>query len=230
MSKLLHLWDGLTGVMLPFAGATAPNGWLLCYGQAVSRTTYAKLFAVIGTTFGTGDGSTTFNLPDLRGRVAAGKDNMGGTPANRLTTAGSSVDGTSIGATGGSQAHTLTTAQMPAHAHTASDSGHAHGVSDPTHTHTVYDPGHSHTISGWNLSAFDPSGGGYSVGADAPNSGANGAGQVANSNTTGISLYAAATGISVNSGAANISIANNGGGGAHNNTQPTIVLNHIIRT
>lgn len=63
-----------TGSVISFAGQTAPEGWLLCQGQAVSRTTYAQLFAVIGTTFGSGDGSTTFNLPDLRGRVAVGVD------------------------------------------------------------------------------------------------------------------------------------------------------------
>ena len=67
-----------TGEVVPFAGSTAPAGALFCYGQTVSRTTYAGLFAVIGTTYGVGDGSTTFNLPDLRGRVAAGKSDMGG--------------------------------------------------------------------------------------------------------------------------------------------------------
>lgn len=61
------------GVVLPYVGASAPTGWALCDGQAVSRTTYAALFAVIGTAFGAGDGSTTFNLPDLRSRFIAGK-------------------------------------------------------------------------------------------------------------------------------------------------------------
>ena len=75
------------GCVMPFAGATPPDGWLLCYGQAVSRTTYPDLFAAIATTYGAGDGSTTFNLPDLRGRVAAGKDDMGGIAANRMTSA-----------------------------------------------------------------------------------------------------------------------------------------------
>nr|DAP06468.1 MAG TPA: tail collar fiber protein [Bacteriophage sp.] len=66
------------GCVIPFAGAAAPTGWLLCQGQAVSRTTYAQLFSVIGTTYGSGDGSTTFNLPDMRGRVAVGSDaNLG---------------------------------------------------------------------------------------------------------------------------------------------------------
>lgn len=67
-------WWMPTGSVIPYAGKSAPDGWLLCDGAAVSRTTYADLFAVIGTTFGSGDGSTTFNLPDLRGRVAVGVD------------------------------------------------------------------------------------------------------------------------------------------------------------
>lgn len=107
-----------SGALMAFAGSAAPTGWLLCYGQAVSRATYAALFTAIGTTFGVGDGSTTFNVPDLRGRVAAGDDNMGGTAANRLTTAGGGVDGATLGAAGGAETHTLTTAQMPAHTHT----------------------------------------------------------------------------------------------------------------
>ena len=106
-----------TGSLLPFAGASAPSGWLLCFGQTVSRTTYAALYAVVGTTYGAGDGSTTFALPDLRGRVPGGKDNMGGSAASRLTTSGSGVDGATLGATGGTETHTLTTAQMPAHTH-----------------------------------------------------------------------------------------------------------------
>jgi microcystin-dependent protein len=75
----------MTGTVLDFAGAVAPAGWLLCDGSSVSRTTYANLFAVIGITHGSGDGSTTFSLPDGRGRVIAGKGDMGGTSAGRLT-------------------------------------------------------------------------------------------------------------------------------------------------
>ena len=82
-----------TGTVVPFAGPSAPTGWLFCFGQTVSRTTYAALFAALGTTYGAGDGSTTFVLPDLRGRLPSGKDDMGGTAASRLTTAGSGVDG-----------------------------------------------------------------------------------------------------------------------------------------
>lgn len=102
-----------SGAVLPFAGANAPSGWLLCFGQAVSRTTYAALFAALGTAYGAGDGSTTFNLPDLRGRVPGGKDNMGGTAANRLTTGGSGVNGATLGAVGGAETHVLTLAQLP---------------------------------------------------------------------------------------------------------------------
>lgn len=105
------------GLMVPFAGATAPNGWLLCYGQAVSRTVYAALFAAIGTVHGVGDGSTTFNLPDMRGRAVAGVDNMGGSAANRITAGGAGITGTTLGAVGGTETHTLTTAQLASHTH-----------------------------------------------------------------------------------------------------------------
>lgn len=120
-----------SGVVLPFAGTTAPAGWLLCYGQAVSRTTYAALYAALGTTYGAGDGTTTFNLPDLRGRVPGGKDDMGGTAANRLTTAGSGVNGATLGAAGGAETHTLTAAQLAAHTHTGT------AASAGAHSHTV---------------------------------------------------------------------------------------------
>ena len=90
-------------------------GWLLCYGQAVSRTTYADLFDAIGTNFGAGDGTTTFNLPDFRGRSPLGRDNMGGSSANRVTAA--AADLVTSSGNGGAETHILTTTEMPAHTH-----------------------------------------------------------------------------------------------------------------
>jgi microcystin-dependent protein len=103
-----------TGALLPFAGAEAalPTGFLLCYGQAVNRMTYAALFTVIGTVFGAGNGSTTFNLPDLRGRFPLGKDDMGGVAAGRVAAA------TALAQAAGLETHILSTAEMPAHTHT----------------------------------------------------------------------------------------------------------------
>lgn len=87
-----------TGALLAFAGATAPAGWLLCDGSNISRSTYASLFGVLGTSYGAGDGSTTFALPDLRGRLPAGKDDMGGSSAGRLSV---SLTGTKAATTSG---------------------------------------------------------------------------------------------------------------------------------
>jgi microcystin-dependent protein len=91
------------GGMIDYGGTAAPPGWILCFGQAISRTAYPQLFAVIGTAFGTGDESTTFNLPDLRGRASIGADNMGGSAANRVTQGVSGILANSVGAAGGSQ-------------------------------------------------------------------------------------------------------------------------------
>ena len=113
------------GCIMPYAGATAPDGWLLCHGQAVSRTTYADLFAAIGTAYGPGDGSTTFNVPDLRGRVAAGRDDMGGTDAGRL--AGGVANRTTLGGAGGAATHTLgTRARCRRTAMASNDPSHSH--------------------------------------------------------------------------------------------------------
>ncbi len=101
------------GILAPFAGSTAPDGWLLCDGSAVSRTTYSSLFAVIAATYGAGDGSTTFTLPDLRGRMAVGLDNMGGTSADRVT----NVQADAMGGADGEETHTLTIDEMPNHNH-----------------------------------------------------------------------------------------------------------------
>ena len=105
------------GMIVPTARTVAPPGWLLCDGRNVSRTTYADLFARLATNFGAGDGSTTFGIPDLRGRVVAGKDNMGGGSADRLTNQAGGLNGDVLGATGGAETHQLIVAQIPGHVH-----------------------------------------------------------------------------------------------------------------
>lgn len=178
------------GACVPFFGTTSPNASLvLPYGQAISRTTYSTLFTMFSTTFGVGDGSTTFNIPDIRGRVIAGKDNMGGSAANNLNnSATGGVIGSTLGATGGEQAHVLTSNEMPSH---------GHSVVDPGHTHTEVKP--LDTVNnvglGSGLNNVD-------IGSTSVTSG---------SNTTGISL------------------SNTGGGVTHNNVQPTIVGNYLLR-
>lgn len=94
------------GALIWFAGPTVPTGWLECQGAAVNRVTYATLFGVIGTDYGVGDASTTFNLPNMQRRVMVGRGGSGtATLANTRF------------ATGGEETHTLTTAEMPAHTH-----------------------------------------------------------------------------------------------------------------
>jgi len=120
------------GGLMPFVSLTPPNSsFVLPYGQAISRTIYAALFALIGTSFGVGDGATTFNIPDLRGRVPVPPDNMGGSAAGRVTTAGSGVDGATVGATGGAQNVTLARANLPNVAPTFTGTSGAVTVSGP---------------------------------------------------------------------------------------------------
>lgn len=169
-----------SGSIMQYAGSSAPTGWLVADGSAVSRTTYADLFSAIGTTYGAGNGSSTFNLPNLKGKVPVGKDS-----------ADTSFD--ALGETGGAKTHTLTTSEMPSHNHT--DSGHSHGAS---------------------ISAPYTSGsGGVTYGSGIPPH-------------NGVSAGTWGGGISINTG--NASISSTGGGGAHNNLQPYIVLNYIIKT
>jgi microcystin-dependent protein len=190
-----------SGMLAPFAGATAPSGWLMCDGSAVSRSTYATLFGVIGGTYGAGDGSTTFNVPDLRGRVPAGNDSATG----RLN--GSDMSGLTPGSTGGEATHVLAAGEMPVH---------SHGVTDPTHTHGYTDPTHVHQQN--PSTVIDATGG----------SGPSGA--IGSGGSPVVNTAAAATGITISAAGTGISIQNAGGGGAHNNVQPTIIVNYIIKT
>lgn len=191
----------VVGEIVSYAGTAAPALWLLCYGQAISRSTYASLFGIIGTTYGVGDGSTTFNVPDARGRVLAGADNMGGVAANRLTTTSGMTTG-NLGGTGGTETITLTTSTMPVHTHTVVDPAHTHAIADPTHTHTYNFAAGIVNTAGGGSPAFNSNTGGP-VGAS----------------LTGVTNFSAVTGITN---------ANAGSGSAHINVQPTIVTNKII--
>jgi microcystin-dependent protein len=175
------------GSLQAYAGSSAPTGWLMAQGQAISRVTFSSLFEIVGTTYGVGDGSATFNLPDLRGRIPTGVDT-------------SQSEFNVLGETGGAKTHTLTSNEMPSHTHVQN-----------AHTHTQNAHGHDFTARwqgsssvGVNMSA--PSfgtayglGGGYVEAATATNQ-----------NTTAINQ-------------------NTGGGAAHNNLQPYIALNYIIK-
>lgn len=126
------------GTVLDYAGASVPSGYLECDGRAVSRTAYAKLFAAIGTAWGAGNGSTTFNLPNLGGRVAIGR----GSRTVGTVTSGETKSYTPAGTVGG---HTLTNSEIP------------------KHTHAV--PAHTHTVSGGKVTDHSGSSGGMSANA-----------------------------------------------------------------
>lgn len=137
------------GVVLPYAGASAPTGWALCDGTAVSRSTYSALFALIGTTFGAGDGSTTFNLPDLRSRFIAGKGT--GTWSDALAETGGSKDAITVEHT-----HTATTNTTGSHTHSETTRSSTAGASSGSAVNaniglvpgsTGSNGSHSHTVT-----------------------------------------------------------------------------------
>lgn len=198
------------GTVWPTAAETADEGWYLCQGQAVSRTTDAALFARIGTTYGAGNGTTTFNLPDLRDRVAAGASATHArgatygaataTPEGTITVAGTA----------------LTTAQLPAHNHGVTDPGHAHGVTDPGHRHSV--TALTNTWAG-------------SVAAAGSNAAVSTLSVQTTSATTGVTVNSATTGITTQSAGQGATHAHTAGfsGTAMSVLPPTMALNYQIK-
>jgi sugar lactone lactonase YvrE/microcystin-dependent protein len=186
-----------SGSLMMYVSTTPPNGWLLCNGSPVSRITYSALFAIIGTTYGTGDGSTTFNLPDTRGRTPIG------------TGTGSSLTARTLGQTGGAETHTLTTNEMPSHSHsgtTATDGVHSHGINDPGHSH-VYTRPRTQNLGFGNFGNVTDG--------------------MSDFNTT-----TSVTNITINNSVGHTHTFNTnatGSGAAHNNMQPFLVVNYIIK-
>src|SRR4029077_14873486 len=229
----------------PWAAETIPSWSILHDGQAISRTTcsaLSNLAAQSGYAYGNGDGSTTFGVPDFRGRSAIGKDDMGGAASGRLTVAISGVSGTSLGAVGGAEGITLSTGQIPAHNHGISDPTHAHTVYDPTHAHGIGDPGHAHGVAdpghthgypyddgqdhNWQFTIKEEwhsaSAGPKLIYSALTGIGIYGAGTgvYVGGSGTGIGIYGSGTGITVN---------NTGGNAVHSNVPPVVVVNKIMR-
>jgi microcystin-dependent protein len=221
------------GAMMAWSGSVIPNNWLLCDGSAVSRETYASLFAAIGTTYGSGNGTTTFNLPNLKGKTIVGLD-------------GAQTEFDALGETGGTKTHTLTASEMPSHTHAGtSDSAGSHthtGTTSTTgaHTHTgTTSTGGAHTHApdttlSWlmsNRSGGTNASGGGSAQLSAYSTSTNSAGSHNHTFTSDSSGSHNHTFTTDGDGAHSHTFTSNatGGGTAHNNLQPYIVLNYIIK-
>lgn len=155
------------GITFNYYGSVIPPDYMLAHGQFVNIFSNPNTFAVIGHSQngGVDPGNGTFRLPDERGRVVAGLDNMGGINANRVTDPQADV----IGGVLGSASMALTINDLPAHRHLINDPGHSHtssaiSITIPGHSHSVNDPGHSHTVNnGVHSHSIDDPGHGHSI-------------------------------------------------------------------
>lgn len=188
-----------TGAVMPHAGSVAPSGWLLCDGSEQSEAAYPDLAALLTTTYGSA-ANGMFRVPDLRGRVVAGLDGMGGTDTNRLTSLTMSPDGNTSGATGGDESHTLSLSEIPAHGHAISGS--------------IGGGEHSHRVDGDWRTWLSPSGTLASRSAVESYGSAN-------------AIYTRTDG--AHSHAFSLNANDSGGGAAHPSVQPTMVMNYIIK-
>ena len=198
----------MIGTIYMYAGSVAPSNFLICDGSAVSRSTYSALFDMIGTTFGTGDGSTTFNIPNLSGRVAIGVSSQH-----------------SLGTSGGEETCTLTTTTIPSHTHQIPQHGHTNNISikTPEFTHSITQP----TV------AYNPP---SSTVTDGAYTGATGYGSVTSTAATrsrnvSIGNHAAdsCTGSLTVANSTAYDSNNTGSGTAHNNMQPYVTMVYIIQ-
>lgn len=188
------------GMVFQWLGDTVPTGCLELNGQLVSRTTYANLFAIYGTKYGAGDGSTTFALPQAAGVTFVGRDP---TQLRLMTSWGYTA--TVIGTVFGAQAIVLDTTMIPAHGHTGADHWHYHG-------------NQTHAIAYSNATAIANSGSGFVRGA------ATGVSTLFHpGDTSGNTNWASA-----GSGIGNT--GNAGGGAGHQNVQPSMVAMHLVTT
>jgi microcystin-dependent protein len=206
------------GTVTAFAGPAVPAGWLKCDGTAVSRTTYAGLYQVIGTVHGSGDGATTFNLPDYRGMFLRGVDEGSKRDPDAATRTAPNAGG-NVGDLIGS----VEKAALAAHAHAVTDPGHTHAVSDPGHGHGVNDPGHGHGVNdpghAHNFTFGAGTGGSSSINDYFRNAGFNfgrstdGAftGISIQGSGTGITIQGSGTGVSVRAAASGVSVQSAGG-------------------
>lgn len=202
----------IAGSIFMFAGSTAPSGYLMCDGSAVSRTTYSNLFAAIGTRYGTGDGSTTFNLPDLSGRVAVGT---------------SVLD--LLGATGGEASHALQDSEMPLHAHSLPAHTHGNNVSATT-------PAMSHSVTTEDEAKYRypkyPSTAEFRWASNGTSTYIRSRKNAASTSSFSISDHpasACSVSCTISACAAHDSTTA-GGGAAHSNMQPYITMNYVICT
>jgi microcystin-dependent protein len=190
------------GTVLCYGGSKLPDDYLSCNGANVCRRKYHKLFKAIGTIYGSGNGCTTFTLPDLRGRVVVGCGS------------GTDLTSRSLGDASGEEYHTLTIPEIPSHNHTGTT------TTDGSHNHSITDPGHTHTMTTINDDFNDS-------GANPPGFTGDSAGSrtwdIINSGTTGIAINT--------DGLHNHTFTTStvGGDSSHNNMQPYLVLKYIIR-
>jgi microcystin-dependent protein len=220
----------IVGSIMQWPAIGIPQGWLTADGSAVSRTTYPQLYTALGglaSPWGQGDGATTFNLPDLRGRTLIGAGQ------------GSGLTSRVLGTVGGSEMHTLQIAEMPNHSHGLnwSDPGHYHTITDvqhshgqTPHSHGVSDNGHYHASAGYTSVNYGMGGGFAFFEATAANTSTNPASIGIQTNNANIS--AAYTGITrtqpIGSGIS-ASVQAAGGNNPFNMMNPWAAVNYIIK-